>query len=455
MMRNKILFSLIIIGVFFILFSALGSADLYLNSKVGTIYFNTTGVARASIGPGGNFSINTSDFFVNTNLGRVGINTNNPSSKLNIHVGNDDGLKITNSGSSLNIVSLSGGRFAINHSSASDNQLVFRSGGAIGVNELNPTSNFSVKGSVAIGSSTFSTASAPANGLIVEGNVGIGTTTPSNKLDVRGVINASSDIYFNNGTKVGLGNLSGGGNAGYIPQWKDGVTLNDSVIYTSGGFVGINTTNPNASLQVGTAASSQIIGNVPLVRLIGSGNNETAETILRLNRKGVSGVYYPATVDFNMRSFDPAGSPYGPGTQLDIALKATGSWTETAEVNVLTLRDDGNVGIGTSNPEATLDIYKSYGGTSQASTRYGEKNIIALASSNSVSHYGSYVSIAQIDYANPSEVYGLYAETNQSSRTDNGKFYGVSGVSKYTSAYSSPGSGSAKFYGINGRVILN
>ena len=131
-MRNKIIFSLIVMGVFFTLFATLVSADLYLNSKTGTIYFienyiiyitfilqfficitalnchlshavihNTTGVARASIGPGGNFSINiensenkfmngsefskvqflengerivhTSDFFVNSNLGRVGI----------------------------------------------------------------------------------------------------------------------------------------------------------------------------------------------------------------------------------------------------------------------------------------------------------------------------------------------------------------------------------------------
>jgi len=64
-MMNKLTFNLIIIGVFFIFFSALGSADLYLNSKTGTIYFNTTGISRASIGPGGNFSVNTSDFFVN------------------------------------------------------------------------------------------------------------------------------------------------------------------------------------------------------------------------------------------------------------------------------------------------------------------------------------------------------------------------------------------------------
>ena len=107
-MRNKILFSLIIIGVFFILFSALGSADLYLNSKVGTIYFNTSGISRASIGPGGNFSINTSDFFVNqknlefgfldpkvlttsreglfdNNLGRVGIGTTTSIAKLGVN----------------------------------------------------------------------------------------------------------------------------------------------------------------------------------------------------------------------------------------------------------------------------------------------------------------------------------------------------------------------------------
>ena len=95
-MENKIIIFALFIVVFSILFSALASADLYLNSKTGTIYFNTTVIARASIGPQGNFTINTSDFFVNqknlefgflddrsvlidtlrhTNLGRVGIGT--------------------------------------------------------------------------------------------------------------------------------------------------------------------------------------------------------------------------------------------------------------------------------------------------------------------------------------------------------------------------------------------
>src|SRR3989338_2643955 len=70
------------------------------------------------------------------------------------------------------------------------------------------------------------------------GRVGIGTVTPSNKLDVRGVINASSDIYFNNGTKVGLGNLSGGWNAGYLAQFSGTSTINNSAIYQNGSNIG-------------------------------------------------------------------------------------------------------------------------------------------------------------------------------------------------------------------------
>ena len=96
----------LVLGLFFFISNA--HADLYLNSKVGTIYFNTSGVARASIGPGGNFSINTSDFFVNqknlefgfldpkvlttsreglfdNNLGRVGIGTTTSIAKLGVN----------------------------------------------------------------------------------------------------------------------------------------------------------------------------------------------------------------------------------------------------------------------------------------------------------------------------------------------------------------------------------
>ena len=82
MMKNKIILFALVLGLFFFISNA--HADLYLNSKLGSIYFNTTGIARASIGPGGNFTVNTSVFFVNSNLGRVGIGTSIPGAKLHI-----------------------------------------------------------------------------------------------------------------------------------------------------------------------------------------------------------------------------------------------------------------------------------------------------------------------------------------------------------------------------------
>src|SRR3989344_3980398 len=245
MIRNKILFLALILGTLFFISNA--SADLYLNSKVGTIYFNTSGISRASIGPGGNFSINTSDFFVNSNLGRVGIGTTTPLG----------GLEVANG----NIVFGKSG--AISYTSVINTKGVLYYDTNNGDLTLNA---YSTGGNTA---QHFFTSNAGTNAerltILNSGNVGIGTTTPSNLLDVRGVINASGDIYFNNGTKVGLGNLSGGGTAGYIPQWSGTSTLNNSGIYYAGGRVGIGTTSPQDSIEInGSDNGIRFNSNLPV-----------------------------------------------------------------------------------------------------------------------------------------------------------------------------------------------
>ncbi|MBN2541530.1 hypothetical protein JXI42_01550 [bacterium] len=63
----------------------------------------------------------------------------------------------------------------------------------IGIGVLNPQNKLDVEGAAVIGASYSGTNDAPSNGLLVEGNVGIGETSPGVKLHVNG--NGSDAIY--------------------------------------------------------------------------------------------------------------------------------------------------------------------------------------------------------------------------------------------------------------------
>jgi len=56
----------------------------------------------------------------------------------------------------------------------------------VGIGTTTPKNKLDVEGGLAVGATYSGTNAAPTNGLLVEGNTGIGTTTPRNKLDVEG-----------------------------------------------------------------------------------------------------------------------------------------------------------------------------------------------------------------------------------------------------------------------------
>jgi hypothetical protein len=70
--------------------------------------------------------------------------------------------------------------------------------GTVGIGESIPLSKFGVSGNASVGGA-FAGVAAPANGLIVEGTVGVGTPTPATKLDVEGGVKVGCELACNAG----------------------------------------------------------------------------------------------------------------------------------------------------------------------------------------------------------------------------------------------------------------
>jgi hypothetical protein len=118
----------------------------------------------------------------------------------------------------------------------------------------------------------------PVNALYVNssGYVGLGTTNPSERLDIVGNINMTGLLKLPNG-KIFNGNSL---------DAADGSPA-DVIYVNTSGDVGIGTTTPAAKL--GVAGSADISGNVEVTGLLGVGTAPSADNTLFLKRGGTSG----------------------------------------------------------------------------------------------------------------------------------------------------------------------
>lgn len=135
-----------------------------------------------------------------------------------------------------------------------------------GIGTPSPVNTLDVEGAVVVGSTYAGLYTAPSNGAIIEGNVGIGTTTPNGNLHVSGLLPKT-----NTGTHV-LSETSTNENIASDPfslsiSTTGGATLNDRlvslqtheitgsnggniVLQLDGGSVGIGTAVPGTTLDV-------------------------------------------------------------------------------------------------------------------------------------------------------------------------------------------------------------
>jgi len=101
----------------------------------------------------------------------------------------------------------------------------------IGSVAFTPLNMLDVKGNMVIGSGYSGVNTAPTNGLLIQGNTGIGTTSPTEMLHVTGNIRFSGALMPNNSAGTSGQVLTSQG-AGVSPVWST-VSSSGTVVYTT------------------------------------------------------------------------------------------------------------------------------------------------------------------------------------------------------------------------------
>ena len=254
-----------------------------------------------------------------------------------------------------------------------------------------------------------------------DGNVGIGTTSPSTKLQLKGdatyiSVKASDD---SNGVQLGTDSSGDGLLQLYDQSGVNNIKLYgeaSSPSYINAGNVGIGTTSPVAALQVGSIAATQMSQVVGKARIVGTnyipsstqmGTLDIASTTRNSSAPFNQGYGPSLTFSQNIsgyvdgyevvigaiKSIVTSGSNTGQESAMTFLVNGGSS---TGVVERMRIAEDGNVGIGIADPTSTLHLSKAGGaivkiGTSQNTSEIearevGSSNSLVFSSNNSVDH---------------------------------------------------------------------
>ncbi|MGC4041363.1 MAG: hypothetical protein QM710_11425 [Flavobacterium sp.] len=273
-----------------------GSSNTYLGGYAGGT--NSTGSYNVAIGAAGSTGGSNNVMIGSGNSGQVcssdfnvmigtsaGVNTTTGSS--NLFLGRYSGYQITTGSGNVCLgytlipntpATATSAGYDTNNSiilatGNSGQKLYIHNNGNMGIglgNNVIPQNKLDVKGAVAIGSgymTTLSTAgpTAPANGLIVEGNVGVGTSAPANKLEITSSTANTSGLRFSNlnsgfdpgvtATRFLTLNATGDVIVRNLPAASGGATTDAQTLSFSGNVLSISNGNSVTLPSPGTACN--------------------------------------------------------------------------------------------------------------------------------------------------------------------------------------------------------
>jgi len=328
-----------------------------------------------------------------TAAGSVGIGTTTPADGLNISTGKK--FRATHSASVYQQI----------FSSASGNFL-----NAYGDNfQVNADSGAIYLTTVAAQPIVFQTTNTDRLVILSGGNVGIGTSSPGNKLAVNGgstqtvasFASTSTAVFYslaNSGSQTFIGNDSTSGS--FVVQ-TPGSSYSTKFIITDAGKVGIGTTAPDLTLDV--YGSAGVNGEANRIMVLQTNNTATAGYGGGL----AFGGYYDGTTsrvnDFaGIQGFKENGTAGNYAGALRFTTRVNGgSPTERMRIT-----SAGDVGIGTPNPSAKLEVFTA---------RTSSTNAISIILSDSVTGAqtnGVYKSIQSISNNGASKSEIRFVETD-------------------------------------------
>lgn len=230
-------------------------------------------------------------------------------------------------------------------------------------------------------------------------NVGIGTTAPARKLHVEGggqisllqsgtvATDSQAGIYWHTNTDYGIYRSAGAWSGNYqqlTAKWVTGIVLDPGTAYgksyvdiTGGGLrvtagtVGIGTTAPEANLHLRDATptirisstssgASALSQNSPGLELTSNGTNATSKYTPMIKFGSTDPQFTTSNPKFSAgivgRATETYGSDTDGGMALDFAVSPNDPGATPVPSVEMTLTHNGNLGIGTTNPDEKLEV---------------------------------------------------------------------------------------------------